>query len=41
MITTFVKGDNIAYVYPDLKTAFVGKFDKGLMVRLLLMKYQT
>ena len=39
MITTFVKGDNIAYVYPDLKTAFVGKFDKGLMVRLVFIPY--
>ena len=25
-------GDNIAYVYPDFKTAFVGKFEKGIMV---------
>jgi hypothetical protein len=28
----FVTGNNIAYIYPDIKTAFVGKFDRGLMV---------
>ena len=27
-------GDDIAYIYPDFKTAFVGKFEKGIMVRL-------
>ena len=27
-------GDEIAYIYNDLKTAFVGKFKEGLMVRL-------
>ena len=27
-------GDNIAYIYPDIKTALVGKFAKGLMVSL-------
>ena len=25
-------GDNIAYIYTDMKTALVGKFEKGLMV---------
>ena len=27
-------GDNIAYIYPDMKTALVGKFARGLMVSL-------
>ena len=25
-------GDNIAYLYPDFKTALVGKFDDGILV---------
>ena len=25
-------GDDIAYIYPDMKTAFRGKFRKGIMV---------
>ena len=29
-------GENIAYVYPDLKTAIVGTFKGGLLVRILL-----
>ena len=28
-------GDDIAYVYPDFKTAYVGKFDNGIMVSWL------
>lgn len=27
-------GESIAYVYPDMKTAFVGRFKDGIMVRL-------
>ena len=26
-------GDEFAYIYQDLKTAFYGKFDNGLMVK--------
>ena len=29
-------GNDIAYVYPDFKTALVGKFEKGIMVRYIL-----
>ena len=25
-------GDDIAYIYPDMKTAFRGNFEKGIMV---------
>ena len=28
-----VLGDNIAYMYNDIKTAIVGKFKNGLLVR--------
>ena len=28
-----VLGDNIAYIYNDIKTAIVGKFKNGLLVR--------
>ena len=30
----FFPGDNIAYIYPDLKTAIVGKFERGLLVSI-------
>ena len=28
-------GDDISFIYQDLETALVGKFDKGIMVRFL------
>ena len=31
-------GDNIAYIYPDMRTALVGKFVRGLMVSLRLLE---
>jgi hypothetical protein len=33
----FLTGANIAYIYPDFKTALVGKFENGIMVRSAIM----
>jgi hypothetical protein len=30
-------GDDIAFVYPDLKTALVGKFENGIMVTTAIL----
>jgi len=30
-------GDKIAYIYNDIKTAIVGKFERGILVRQKLL----
>ena len=30
----FLSGDNIAYIYPDLKTAIVGQYKNGILVMI-------